>query len=230
MVDENAEQLPDGYVTTWWSTEPLGHFRSLTAVTAGPAAIIAAFSVAGVVAVLTRDRLEVLDACAALFFSAAVFVLFDLLLAAVEASAVSVTPDERLDWFPEAKEDRAVLDALRHRQLRDFTAFAYYSHRIMQLYRCGLFLALTGLASLMLARVDGTHFDLSSPGAATECLLGAGALLLLSLAVVHVSRRGVLFTTKDAAHSAHATNALSISLDGLGDPTAGNPYSQGVAQ
>ncbi len=152
MSAEDHKRLPDGYVTTWWSTEPLGNFKSLTAVTAGPAAIVAAFSIAGVVAVLARDHVEFLDAAAALLFSAAAFVLFDLLLAAVDASAVSVTPEERLDWFPEGKKDKRILTPLRHRQLHDFAAFIYYSDRIKVLYRVGLFLALTGLASLMLAR------------------------------------------------------------------------------
>jgi hypothetical protein len=224
MSAKAHNRLPDGYITTWWSTEPLGNFKSLTAVTAGPAAIVAAFSIAGVVAVLARDHVEFLDAAAAVLFAAAAFVLFDLLLAAVDASAVSVTPEERLDWFPEGKKDKTILTPLRHRQLHDFAAFIYYSDRIKVLYRVGLFLALTGLASLMLARVDGTRFDLTSRGAGTECLLVVGALLLLGVATLHLARGGLLYTRTEARQVAYAEQSLSISLAAVKDPTCADPY------
>jgi hypothetical protein len=186
-------QLPSR-VLTWWSTEPLGSFKSLAVVTGGPAAILAAFTIGAVVSVLGGSHFESLDAAAVALFSASAALLLGVLVAAVAANEVGVAPDERLAWFPEASGDDEVLTTLRHRQLDDFTRYLYLRRRIMGTFRVGMSLALLGLAALMLARIDGSHFDLDVPEAPQEVLLAVAAGVAVFAAACALVGRSPVFT------------------------------------
>jgi hypothetical protein len=203
---------------TWWSTEPLGGFKSLASITGGPAAILAAFTVAAVVGLATQDQLETLDALSALCFAVSFVLLLNVLLVSVVASDVAVTPDERLSWFPEAASDPQVRKALRRRQLKDFTRFLYLQKRISSLLRYGIDAALAGMAFLLLARVDGDRVDLSRPEAPQEALLCAAALALFVAAILVASNTLIGVTGNEdeqAQHGASGTvdaNKLSEEL------------------
>lgn len=220
VADDAADDpamLPEGHVTTWWSTEPLGNYKSLSAVTAGPAAIVAAFSIGGVLSALSGD-IEPLDVVSAVLFSFAALILFDLLMAAVDAGSLSTTPAERLDWFPEARRDDAVLQAMRYRQLDHFARFVYLSDRIDALYRIGLSFALSGLAAAMFARVDGSHIDFGSDDALEETLLIAGGSTVLLFTLMHTLRRGLFFSRSAADQARKGREKLHIQRV-LSDPT-----------
>jgi hypothetical protein len=182
----------------------------LSAVTAGPAAIVAAFSIGGVLSAVGAGEIELFDVVAAVLFSLAALVLFDLLLAAVDAGSLSVTPAERLDWFPESRKEDAVLQAMRYRQLDDFARFVYLSDRITTLYRVGLSLALCGLAFTMFSAVDGSKVDLATDDALEDGFLILGGTAVLAFTVAHIVRRGLFFARSAETQAAKGRAKLHL--------------------
>lgn len=159
---------------TWFSSEPLGHYSSLGTISGGSISILAGFTLASGVALATASTLETLESIVIGIFALASASLFVSLALVSEATAYFSTPADRLEWFPESKVSRSLLADQRQRQRDDFLRYDAFRRRALQWYAVGAALALSALALLLLAQVDGSALQLSY---SNDTLLDASAFL-----------------------------------------------------
>lgn len=166
----------------WSGAEPLGHYSAFGLVGTGPLSILSGFALASSLAVATQlsERAELLDVAAVALFALSAALLFGALITFTEASAYNVSPNERLDWYPEARISLRWLEEVRQRQHRDFARYYYLRRRTLRLFLAGTTLSLFALALVLLARMDGVSFGIdSSADALSDAVLFLGAVGLL---------------------------------------------------
>jgi hypothetical protein len=180
---EDLSGLPD---LTWFSSEPLGHYSSLSTVSSGPVAILAGFTLTSATALATTANLEACDVAAIGVLGLSAACLFIALVLVAEANSYFSTPADRIAWFPEASVSRTFLEGQRQRQRNDFLRFDAFRRRALQWYSVGAALALVGLALVLVAVVDGTAFEMSwSEDTLSDAAAIVGAVAV-SMAAVYI--------------------------------------------
>lgn len=148
--DPTAEELDDAH-RVWRSPRELGAGGSgLASLGQGTVAILAGFDLTTVVLLTTSGGGAVRQAAVACFgVSAATFAL--ALAFIVSAADYAATPDERIMYYPEARESAKALEVQRGLQRQDENLLStYYNKRVLPSVTLAVLGTLAGLTLVML--------------------------------------------------------------------------------
>jgi hypothetical protein len=145
-----ADDLRDGLIDrgfVWQQVTPLGSHTSASAVSAGPTALLAGFSLAALVTnVVEVSTRTAWDDLAALFFATAVACLLVSLRLFLLAQRWQASPSDLLAWSPEATVNVPELNRVRQQQRLHDTLYFAYAQRAGAWLPWGTAAALGGLA------------------------------------------------------------------------------------
>lgn len=169
-----AEQPPH----VWSRSKPLGFDQTVSALGGIAAPLLAGFSLATVVQLVTGSHvarhIRYPAAAITVFALAAVLLLYSLQFSAL-ALGYRAAPQRRLDYFPEAADDEAVMATVRRRQWGEEEMWRIYSARAGVLYNVGLLAFLVGL---LLVLIPPEHWS-AQRGIAVGLVSGAALLELI---------------------------------------------------
>jgi Ca2+/Na+ antiporter len=139
------------HARVWRFSRELGSGSAMTFVGSGPLAILAGFALSATVSVSEHHGGGALRDVAVLLLAISVSSLVVTLIFVIKVQMYWATPSDRLGWRPEATVCESVLEEERKEQLRDYHVLVKYHNRVDRTFYFGLFSAMSGLATSILA-------------------------------------------------------------------------------
>ncbi|MEU1001373.1 hypothetical protein [Streptomyces tibetensis] len=138
----------------WSWPRELNSGRALSSVGGTPIAILGGFSLTNAISAAREVDGGLWRELSIIFFGVAVTFFIAALLFIIIATAYASSPSERLDWAPEARQDKQKLETLRKFQYQDEWLLDNYSFRIELATIAGIVGTLAGLTCLLIAAYD----------------------------------------------------------------------------
>lgn len=155
----------------WKRPGPAGQFEVLRGLGGIVAPVLAGFSLAAIVTLVTTDSgLPLAGPAVAAFSWSTVFLLFSMQFAFL-ALRHAALPSDRLSWHPEAKVDDEAREKERLAQARDHALALYYERLTRHLYNLGLLFFLVSLGLLLVPRDVSVWHVIALTGVAVGVLV-----------------------------------------------------------
>jgi len=144
--------------TVWRRRDPLASGEELTEFGKVAAPVLAGFSLTEIIEILGRQHLGLNEQLTVLGLALAAALLIFAMQRMLNARAYKVSPEERLAWYPDARDDDNWLRLVRVQQWRDERIARKYDRSSRISYNLGITALLLALCAALWP-VDGFRWD-----------------------------------------------------------------------